>query len=231
MKKPVFYSELAYVVGLLLLALGTALTEFGGYGISVVVAPAYILYLKLSEIWPFFTFGMAEYILQGCILVLMMLILRKIRFVYFLSFVTAILYGFFLDLAMKLVYLLPLTDPWSRAGVYLLGVVVCFAAIAFLFATYFPPEAYEMFVKNISEKFHIPLHRFKTWYDLGSCLLSVVMALLLFGQLRGIGIGTIPCALVNGAGIHLFSKLYDKIWTFRDGLPLRARLTESEETL
>ena len=44
MKKPVFYTELAYILGLVLLALGTALTVYGNFGVSMVVAPAYILF-------------------------------------------------------------------------------------------------------------------------------------------------------------------------------------------
>ena len=61
MKKPVFYTEIAHVLALVLLALGTALTAYGDLGISMVVAPAYILHLKLSQVFPFFTFGVAGY--------------------------------------------------------------------------------------------------------------------------------------------------------------------------
>ena len=71
MKKPVFYTELAYPIALLLLALGTALTAYGGFGISMVVAPAYILHLRVSELLPFFSFGVAEYTLQAVILLLL----------------------------------------------------------------------------------------------------------------------------------------------------------------
>mgnify|MGYP003445693350 CR=1 FL=1 len=74
MKKLTFYTESAYIVGLIMLAFGTALMTRGGYGMSMVVAPAYILHLKLSEIWPFFTFGVAEYLLQAVIILLMMII-------------------------------------------------------------------------------------------------------------------------------------------------------------
>ena len=40
MKKRIFYTEAAYLLGIALLALGTALMERGGFGISIVVAPA-----------------------------------------------------------------------------------------------------------------------------------------------------------------------------------------------
>lgn len=83
MKKRVFYTELAYLFGLILLSLGAALMTFSDFGVSMVVAPAYLLHLKLSEIIPFFSFGMAEYTLQAVILVVMMSIIRRVKFSYF----------------------------------------------------------------------------------------------------------------------------------------------------
>ena len=55
--KRTFYSELAYVFGIIFLAFGTALMERADFGMSMVVAPAYIIHLKLVRIWPFFSFG------------------------------------------------------------------------------------------------------------------------------------------------------------------------------
>jgi hypothetical protein len=91
MKKTVFYTEAAYFIGLFLLALGTALTAYGGFGISMVVAPAYILHLFLSQFFPFFGFGVAEYVMQAVILLLLTLLLRKAKLSYLLSFAAAIL--------------------------------------------------------------------------------------------------------------------------------------------
>ena len=82
MKKPVLYTEIAYFLALALLALGTALTAYGGLGLSMVVAPAYILHLKISEIFPSFTFGVAGYTLQAVVLLVMMLLLRKAKLRY-----------------------------------------------------------------------------------------------------------------------------------------------------
>ena len=98
MKKRIFYTEAAYLLGIALLALGTALMERGGFGISIVVAPAYVLHLATS-----LSFGVAEYILQGAILLLTVVLLRRARLRFFLSFVTALLYGAVLDGCMALV--------------------------------------------------------------------------------------------------------------------------------
>ena len=42
-KKPVFYTELAYIAGIITLAVGTAFMAQADFGVSMVVAPAYIV--------------------------------------------------------------------------------------------------------------------------------------------------------------------------------------------
>ena len=221
MKKRVFYTELAYAVGLAILALGTALTVYGNFGISMVVAPAYILHLKLSEIWPFFSFGVAEYAVQALILALMMLLLRKVRWTYLLSFVSAVLYGTILDGGGKLTALLPADSMALRIIFYLLGVAMCVAGIALLFRSYFPPAVYELFVKELAKWLKKSVHVVKTVYDCTSCVLAVVLALVFFGKLEGVGIGTVVCAALNGLLIRLAGKGLDAAFTFTDGFPER----------
>ena len=46
-KKLGFYTEIAYFLGLFLLAFGTAMTVYGGFGMSMVVAPAFISIFKI----------------------------------------------------------------------------------------------------------------------------------------------------------------------------------------
>lgn len=224
MKKHVFYTEVAYIAGILLLALGTAMTEFGNFGISMVVAPAYILHLKISEIFSFYSFGMAEYTLQAVILLTMMLLLRRVRLTYFFSLVTAVIYGFVLDMAIALISFYPYNDLMSRIVMYVLGVLLCGAGISFLFHTYLPPEVYEMFVKEVSARLHMKLYVFKIIYDVCSCVLAIVMALAFFGELRGIGMGTILCTFINGLLIRGFSMIFERIWEFRDYLVLRKNI-------
>jgi hypothetical protein len=77
--KRTFYSELAYVFGIIFLALGTALMERADFGMSMVVAPAYIIHLKLVRIWPFFSFGLSEYCLQPFLLILLVIVMRRIK--------------------------------------------------------------------------------------------------------------------------------------------------------
>ncbi len=214
--KKVFYTELAYVIGLLTLALGTAFMERADFGMSMVVAPAYILYLKVSSYIDWFTFGMAEYCFQAFLLVVLSLVMLSFKKKFIFSFVTAVIYGLILDLMMKMLAFIPDGGMVQRVIFYLFGMVICALGVAFLFHTYLSPEAYELFVKELSEKHNWPISRVKTTYDICSCLVAVAMSFILLGQLQGVKIGTIVCALVNGWIIGRFSALLEKIFDFKD---------------
>ena len=223
MKKKVFYTELCYLLALPILAVGTALMERANFGMSMVVAPAYLLHLAVSPVLPFFSFGMAGYLLQLVLLVAMALILRRAKLSYLLSFVTAVLYGFTLDASIALIGLIPGGGMLLRIAFYLIGMLLCCIAIVLFFKTYIPTEAYELFVKEVSGKTRMPIQRFKTVYDIVSCALAIAMSFIFFGfgHFEGVKLGTILCALVNGWGIGLCSKGLEHMFEFRDGLKLR----------
>ena len=231
MKKRIFYTELCYVLGICLIALGTALTAWGNFGISMVVAPAYILHLKMSRVWPWFTFGVAEYVLQAFVLLLMMCLLRQVKLRYFLSFLTAIFYGLVLDGGSALLALLPAPAVWQRLTAYICGDLGICAGVALVFHTYLPPEAYELFVLELSRKFRLRLAACKTCYDCASLAVAVGMSFALLGGLQGVGVGTVVCALLNGTLINLFCRILEHFWKFEDKFHFRGKLRESEENL
>ena len=220
MKKHTFYTEISFLLGLLILSLGNALMVAGGFGVSTVIAPAYLLYSLLSRHFSFFTFGMAEYLFQGFLLTVTVLLLRRVRLSYLLSFLTALLYGALLDNAMTLLAGMGSSD-FLRLIAYLLGIPICACGVSLLFHTYLPPAAYEMLGKEISEAKGIPLSQMKLGYDCASCALSIAMSFAFFGALEGIGIGTLLCAFINGPLIGLFNKFWERHFAFRDALPLR----------
>lgn len=221
MKRRKLYTEAAFWVGLVLLALGTAMTVQGDFGISMVVAPAYILHLKLSEFLPWFSFGAAEYVLQALVLLVLMLVLRKCKKSYFLAIATAVLYGFLLDGSLWLTGLLQVSTLWSRLGIYTLGVLLCTLSIALLFRSYLPPAAYELFVKELAKTKGWSVTLCKTVYDVLSLAVAVSLSLVFFGEFRGIGWGTVICAAIYGLLIRLFDKLLGSLFTFEDKLKVR----------
>ncbi len=218
MKKHIIYTELSYLFGLVFIAAGVALMEKADFGVSMVVAPAYLIYLKLSQSLSFFTFGMAEYLLQAVLILLMSLILRRFRLSYLFSFVTAVVYGFILDGFMALAVFIPGEILAVRIICYIAGMLACAVGVSFMFHTYIPPEAYELFVSEVSHRFNIEISRFKTAYDLTSCAIGVVMSFCFFGvgHFEGVKAGTIICALVNGYVIGRCTVLLEKHFNFAD---------------
>lgn len=223
MKKKVFYTEMAYALGIVILALGTALMEKANFGMSMVVAPAYLLHLKIVKTLPFFSFGMAEYTLQAAILLLLGLMMRRFKLSYLFSFCTAVIYGVVLDSVMLLTAALPAGALALRTVYYLLGMLLCSIGVSLLFHTYIAPEAYELFVKEVSAKIGMDIHRFKTLYDCVSCAVGVAMSFAFFGfwHFEGVKLGTILCALINGSIIGWCTKSFEARFEFKDGLKLR----------
>ena len=213
--KRIFYKEWAYAVGMMAVALATAFTEKADLGLSMVVAPAYLLHLILSPILPFVTFGTATYMFQGLLLIVMCLVIGRFRFSYLFSFVTAVLYGYLLDLMMIPVSFIPTDSVWVRIALYVVGIVLCSFGVSMMFHTYIKPEVYELFVKEVSARFSLDINRVKIVYDISSCALAAAVSLIAFGALYGVGIGTVICAFVNGIMIAAFSRLFDKNFDFK----------------
>ncbi len=223
MKKWKIAQEAAYLLGLAVLAIGTALMEAADFGMSMVVAPAYLLHLKLSPTLPWLTFGAAEYLLQGALILLLTAAMRRAKISYLFSFATAVLYALMLDLSIALVARLGVAGVLARAACYAGGMVVCSLGVALLFHTYIAPEAYELVVKELSGKLGLPIPKVKTAYDCVSCAVAVCMSFAFFGfgRFEGVKLGTIFCALVNGTLIGAISSWLDRTFDFPDALPLR----------
>lgn len=210
-------SEIAYFAAIVLLSLAVAILSTADFGISMIVAPAYLLSLKAG----FLSFGQAEYVVQAIVFILLCIVLKRFRFVYFFSFGTCLIYGFVLDLWRKIPFLNPTaTPPGSmnlplRIAMFVIGMILTSFSVALFFKTYLFPQVYDFFVKAVSCKYGIKLSRLKTIVDLSCLTASVIMTFAFFGEIRGIGWGTLIMALLNGTVIGFFSKLLDKAFDFQ----------------
>lgn len=218
MKKRVFYTEIAYVLALIIMAFAAAFTEKADFGMSMVVAPAYILHLKVSQMLPWFSFGVAEYVFQGVLVLLTVIVMRRFKRSYLFSFVTAVIYGTLLDGAMAAIAALPDGAFLVRVVWYVLGTVLCSFAVSLFFHTYLSPEAYELIVKEVAAKFGWNIHKVKTAYDCLSTVLGIALSFCFFGfgVFEGVKWGTVLCALVNGFLIGRFTKWLERVFEFRN---------------
>ena len=113
MKKPVFYTEVAYVFAILFIALGVALAAKAGFGVSMISGPMYTLHLWLTEFTDVITLGTLEYILQGVIILTTALLVKHFKISFLFSFVTSVLSGLAIDLMFWIV------EPFSADTLFI----------------------------------------------------------------------------------------------------------------
>lgn len=215
MKKISKMNEIAWLLGILLCTLGVALCTKASLGLSMIAAPIYIIHIRLISIFSWYTQGTSEYIFQIFLIVLTIIVCRKFKLKYILSFLTAILSGFALDFWF---FLLGGNSMYESLPVriiaFIAGECITTLAIAFFFRTTLPVQGYELLVSEISSSFKLDINKVKLVNDISYFVLSILLALILNQSLQGIGVGTIIITLINAPLIAFFGKILDKLFIF-----------------
>ena len=208
------------------LTLAVAMLAAADFGVSMIVAPAYILSLKFT----FFTFGQWDYIMQGVLFIVFCLAMKKFKFTYFVSFITCVIYGTILDMWRAVIPVLNpnITAPGSmglmvRMVMFIAGELLTAFTVMLFFKTYIYPQVCDLFVKGITQKYGFDQTKCKRIFDMCCLLLSLALTLILFRGFVGIKWGTVIITLINGVLIGLCSKLYDN---FFETVPLFPRFSQ-----
>lgn len=206
-------SELVYLLGILILSFSVAMIASTNFGVSMIVAPAYIVSQKLG----FITFGQSEYIIQGLLFIVFCLLMKRFKPIYLFSFMTSIIYGAVLDFWRLIIphFNPSICPPGSlplplRIAYFAIGMLLTSLAVSLFFRTYIYPQVYDFFVKCISQKFGIDRTKFKMAFDGSMLIISCMLTLVLFHGFVGIGVGTIVMTALNGIIIGFFGKIFDK---------------------
>ena len=223
MKKISKSSELLWVFGIVFVALGVAICSKANLGVSMIAAPAFVVQEAVAPVLASFTIGVSEYALQGLLLILLCVFVQRFNWRYLLAFVVAMLYGYTLDLILWLMSSITFDAVWLRWVMLLVGDVVTAFGVACFFRTYMPLTVYELFVAETVDRFHIPLPRVKSIFDLTLLGASIAMALLFFGDVttfdwsaigytsfHNIGLGTLVTTAINSPLIAAMGKLIDR---------------------
>lgn len=217
-------NEISWLLGIVLCTLGVCLCTKANFGLSMIAAPPYIIHLRMVKLFPWYSQGTSEYLWQGILLIVLCIAVRRFRVRYLFSFLTAFLSGNMLDVWFRIFGGNGEFEPmWLRCIAYVLGVCTTALAIAFYFRTRLPLQVYELIVAEVSDKFGKDINKTKHIYDAVMLIASVVLAPLLNGSFRGVGIGTIITTVVNAPLIAFFGSLIDGHMSFE----MRFRLPEA----
>lgn len=224
--------EASWVLGVVLVALGVCLCKKADLGVSMIAAPAFIIYEAIASLWGGFSIGMVEYIIQGLLLIVLCITVRRVKFRYFLCFLVAVLYGYVLDFWLLIFGSDPFTSLAMRWIMLFVGDIITAIGVAFFFRTYMPLQVYELFVSEVADRYKLDVNKTKFVYDGVSFIVSVILAFTLFGDaasfnmsmiLQGsfhsIGIGTIITALINAPIIAFSGRVLDKVFDYNPIFP------------
>ena len=210
MKKIKKSSELLWLLGIIFVALGVAICSKANLGVSMIAAPAFVISEKLISFSPFFTVGVTEYLIQGVMLIILCILVRKFDWRYLLAFVVAVIYGYILDLFLLIFESVKFDAIWLRWLMLFVGDAITAFGVACFFDTYMPLQVYELFVSEASKSFSLDINKVKRYFDITLLLLSIGLALLLFFDIlefdfeavyyssyHSIGLGTLVTTVIN----------------------------------
>ena len=225
MKKFQKGSELLWLLGILFVALGVAICSKADLGVSMIAAPAFVVQEAIVRWSSVLTVGVTEYIIQGLMLIILCVVVGRFNWRYLLAFAVAVGYGYVLDFFLWLIGGITLTGVWMRWVMLLIGDMVTAFGVACFFRTYMPLQVYELFVAELADRFRIPIAKVKFCFDNTLLVLSIVLALVLFGDVatfdwstigyasfHSIGLGTIVTTIINSPLIAMMGKLIDRFF-------------------
>lgn len=223
MKQPIrVYTEPAFLAANCVMGLGVAMLAAADLGMSMTGAPAYLL----SQRFPVFSFGTCELFIQLVLILLTFGVMGKIRLRLFLSLLSGSVYALFLDLWRAVIPGLNpgITPPGTfsfpvRILLFVAGVTLVMFSVAVFFRCYIYPQSYDLFVRELCRKYGISKSKAKTGFDCSFLVLGLVLSLLFFSRIQGIGAGTVAMALCGGCILGIFDRWLTKAAVFHPLFP------------
>lgn len=206
MKKIRIHNLLLFLFGLISLSVGVILAIKSDLGVSVALSVPYIFSLYFTKL----SLGQWNYIVQGFVLLLLVLIIKRLSVKHLMSFVVAFLFGLTIDLFDKIFIFVKVNTLIGRLGLFALGNIGIAIGISLFIKSNYPILPFDTFVNEVSEEKEIVFSKVKTTYDLSSFIVSFVFSLIFFKSIKGIHIGTLISALILGYMIGSCLKIWNK---------------------
>ena len=208
--KKLFTGEASLILGLIFNSISVTLLAKSDQGLSTISLITYVFSLVCS----FLSFGTWSYIIQGSMVVILIIMLRKVKPGYAISFVIAAIYGGLIDFFNQYVKVLPDTTP-LHILYYCVGFCGMAIGTCLLFRCCIPVLPFDTFTRDISNHFNIPYKNIRTGFDIFSVVISSVLSLIYIGSIEGIGVGTIINMLFMGMAVSTVSDILDKNFYFK----------------
>lgn len=218
-------SELLWFFGVIFVALGVSICSKADLGVSMIAAPAFIIYEAVAPLWQGFSVGMIEYLVQGLLLIIMCIAVRKFDLRYLLGFGVAVLYGYALNLFLAILSVFQVNSVVGRWVLLLVGDTCTAFGVACFFHTYMPLQVFELFVTELTSRYRLDIHKVKWAFDMSLLAVSLLLVFVLFGDVKtfdwttigyasfhSIGLGTLVTTAINSPIISFMDKVISRIF-------------------
>ncbi|MGN1001501.1 MAG: YitT family protein [Oscillospiraceae bacterium] len=197
----------AYLLGLLLLALGIAASVRSNLGSSPVASVPYMFSLTTGV-----ELGTTTFLWQSFLVFCQFLILRRDFSPWtLLQLITGFIFGYFNTFAGWIFRLFP-----APQGVFMRGLFTCIGFVVGGFGVWLYSSAdlvnmpSEGIVMVIARKLGKPFHIIKICFDVCSVVLAGVCCLIFIHSLGSVGIGTVVIAIMLGTMVGVYTRIWGK---------------------
>lgn len=197
-----------FILGIVINSFGIAFITKSDLGTSQISSVPYVLSLEFSD----YTFGMTTFIFNILFIIIQVIILRRdFHPIQFLQVFANILFSFFIDVSMNWLsffqpesFIIKLISLFIGCMILALGICIEVAPNVIVV----PGEgvvralALAIAIKKPKVKFGT----IKIYFDITLIILACILSFIFFGELNGVGIGTIISALVVGKFINFINQ-------------------------
>jgi len=195
---------MTYILGLLILSFGIALSIRTGLG----VAPVSSIPYTLSKIFGVSVGLTTTAFYWFCVLLQLFILQKDFKVRHLLQLIFAYAFGLFTDMSLFFTRNLVIDLYPVRLLFLALSLILIAFGVFTVVLTDVVLNAPDGLVKTISERWNIKFSRVKSTFDILCVVTSIILSLSFTGGISGLREGTIISALAIGVLIGFFSKRY-----------------------
>lgn len=199
-----------FALGIFINSFGVAFVTKSDLGTSQISSVPYVLSLA----FPDYTFGMTTFIFNVLFIIIQIIILRRdFHPIQFLQVFANILFSFFIDVSMNwLAFFQPETFIAKFIsliiGCMILAIGICIEVAPNVIVVPGEGVVRALALAIALKKPQIKFGTVKIYFDITLIVIACILSFIFFGELNGIGIGTIISALFVGKCINIVNKYF-----------------------
>ncbi|WP_296895977.1 DUF6198 family protein [uncultured Megamonas sp.] len=197
-----------FILGIIINSFGIAFITKSDLGTSQISSVPYVLSLEFSD----YTFGMTTFIFNILFIIIQVIILRRdFHPIQFLQVFANILFSFFIDVSMNWLSFFQPESFIIKLISLIIGCMILALGICIEVAPNVIVVPGEGVVRALAlaiaiKKPKVKFGTIKIYFDITLIILACILSFIFFGELNGVGIGTIISALVVGKFINFINQ-------------------------